>query len=218
MCFLSFEDQIVLRRTNTNKIISTFWRTALSLFWVLNGKSFEKCSPKLVILVQGHFSFALNSEIKENCRTENVETYCPFRERTTWSEIYCKKRWSFYTCRLHGSNIGQGGNVKPAIEGRFLVKQNEYFFFKVFLKSEIVYWNRLQLLSFSFRVWTFLKSEQMMRQRHTGTFRVFTKMHTVKKDVICYTHVSSVLLGWPILRVGNHLLPLIELTFLLKHW
>ena len=137
MCFLSFEDQIVLRRTNTNKIISTFWRTALSLFWVLNGKSFEKCSPKLVILVQGHFSFALNSEIKENCRTENVETYCPFRERTTWSEIYCKKRWSFYTCRLHGSNIGQGENVKPAIEGRYLVKQNEYFFLKYFSKVKL---------------------------------------------------------------------------------
>ena len=97
-----------------------------------------------------------------------------------------------------------------------LGKTEWVFFFKVFVKSEIVYWNRLQLLSFSFCVWTFLKSEQMMRQRHTGTFRVFTKMHTVKKDVICYTHVSSILLGWSILRVRNHLLPLIELIFLLK--
>ena len=31
---------------------------------MLNGKSVEKCSPKLVILVQSHFSFAPNSEIK----------------------------------------------------------------------------------------------------------------------------------------------------------
>ena len=45
MCFLSFEDQIVLRRTNTNKIISTFWRTAepfLSAKWKIFWKMLAK--------------------------------------------------------------------------------------------------------------------------------------------------------------------------------
>ena len=40
---------------------------------MLNGKSFEKCSPTLVILVHSHFSFALNSEIIKRERIADVK-------------------------------------------------------------------------------------------------------------------------------------------------
>ena len=55
------------------------------------------------------FSFAMYSQIKGKRMAEvkMLRHIVLSPSRTTWSEIYCKKRWSFYTCRLHGSNVGQ---------------------------------------------------------------------------------------------------------------
>ena len=104
-CFLSFEDQIVLRETNTNKIISTFEWKVKHFLCVKN--LFENTyadNSSFAI-----FSFAMNSQIKGKRMAEvkMLRHIVLSPSRTTWSEIYCKKRWSFYTCRLHGSNVGQ---------------------------------------------------------------------------------------------------------------
>ena len=104
------------------------------------------------------FSFAMNSQIKGKRMAEvkMLRHIVLSPSRTTWSEIYCKKRWSFYTCRLHGSNVGQGGNVKPAGECHCLVKKvflkNPQVFFKAKLLIVFVWQKKLQFLFFSYVV------------------------------------------------------------------